>query len=96
MFCEHCGSSVSKTANFCSECGFKLNANADLNVTVGIKEVVVDCGHCRGTGTCKCGDSWNGGINSCRSCQSKAGLKFSSNIVPCSRCNGSGKQILTK
>ena len=56
--------------------------------------VLVSCGHCKGTGTCKRSQSEK---YSCDSCVLKAGLSntWNDKLVECGICNGTG-QVLIK
>ena len=68
--------------------------SSKIDIEAGVVASLVSCGHCKGTGTCRNDDN---GRTSCEECQRRL-YKGSRNgiIVSCSKCNGSGQQIITK
>ncbi|MCZ4696412.1 hypothetical protein DWB61_17270 [Ancylomarina euxinus] len=101
MNCTNCGIKLSVDWKYCASCGKKVD-NLEVVVVeqnVIIEEILVECGHCKGTGTCRQGVTGDSGVTySCPVCRDKSGLTFKwyeqawAVAVPCSKCNGIGKR----
>ena len=76
--------------------GESLSESSEVLIEAHIEEqqIDVDRGHCNRAVTCRCGNSFNGGKNTCRVCQKSAGLSFCGHIIGCSYCDVSGKKPL--
>jgi hypothetical protein len=57
------------------------------------EKVVVECAHCKGTGTCKAAEHAGHSV-SCHPCKSEAGARSSFDVVICSSCGGAGKKLI--